>query len=154
MLQRIIEVNHDLCTGCRYCEQICSFRLYKAINPNLARIKIVKTEAGLNVPVVCEHCEEAFCRDICPVMAIKRDSKTGAIVIDGELCVGCRACAVACPFGMIVIDPSTGRATKCDLCDGEPRCVKHCTTEALRYVKTSRAFEAKRIAKAREIAHF
>ena len=41
----------------------------------------------------------------------------------------------ACPFGAILVDPKTGDVVKCDLCGGDPTCVKVCPTRALLYVR-------------------
>jgi Fe-S-cluster-containing hydrogenase component 2 len=149
---KIIEVNFGLCTGCRYCELICSFYHDKEIGRSLARIRVFREKTGLNIPVTCEHCEDPFCMSVCPVGVISRE-KTGAIVIDDEHCVGCRLCAVACPIGMIVINPSTRKPIKCDLCGGDPKCVKYCPAGAIKYVKPAYAFEQKRVTKAKQLAH-
>jgi hydrogenase-4 component A len=52
-------------------------------------------------PVLCKHCEDAFCERVCPVKAIVHDAKTHRVVIDEKSCVGCKMCALACPFGAI-----------------------------------------------------
>jgi len=56
------------------------------------------------------------------------DTKTGARVIDEEKCIGCRRCVEACPFSesMIVYNPEKNVCEKCDLCGGDPECVKQC----------------------------
>ena len=69
--------------------------------------------------------------------AIKRDEKTGAILINYDLCVGCRLCVMFCPFGGINLDARTGRVLKCDLCGGEPLCVKFCEPQALQYLNAT-----------------
>jgi Fe-S-cluster-containing hydrogenase component 2 len=106
-----------------------------AVNPNKAAVRVVKCEGkGLNVPVVCQQCEEPACAALCPVQAIARDTDTGALIVDGDLCVGCQMCVVACPFGAIVLDGDRRRAVKCDLCgDAEPWCVRFCEPGALAY---------------------
>jgi Fe-S-cluster-containing hydrogenase component 2 len=73
------------------------------------------------------------------VRAISRDEKTGAVVIDANVCVGCRLCALYCPFAGAHIDFKKGRILKCDLCNGEPFCAKFCDTKALQYVKATTA---------------
>jgi len=69
--------------------------------------------------------------------AIKRDEETGAMLIDYDLCVGCRLCLMLCPFGGINFDAKNRKVLKCDLCGGEPVCVKFCEPEALQYVKAT-----------------
>jgi Fe-S-cluster-containing hydrogenase component 2 len=73
--------------------------------------------------------------DACHFGAIKRNPQTDAVIIDRELCVGCRNCLSACPFGAIRIDPKTEEVTKCDLCDGQPRCAMMCKQGAILYVE-------------------
>jgi len=138
-LQKILFIDPEKCTGCRICETACSMHHEKVCNPARARVHIAKWEtAGLYIPVVCLHCETPICETVCPVRAIRRDEKTGAVVIDYNLCVGCRLCVMYCPFAGAGIDPLTGKILKCDLCDGDPVCVRFCEPEALQYVKATR----------------
>jgi len=112
----------------------------KVCNPSRARIHVAKWEtAGLYVPIVCLQCESPICETVCPVRAIKKDKQTGALLIDSNLCVGCRLCALYCPFAGAEIDVTNGRIIKCDLCGGEPVCAKFCDPQALRYVKATKA---------------
>jgi Fe-S-cluster-containing hydrogenase component 2 len=90
--------------------------------------------AGLYVPMVCQQCETPLCEVVCPMHALKRDNRTGAVLVNYDLCVGCRLCVVFCPLGGINIDTQTRKVIKCDLCDGEPLCVKFCEPQALRYL--------------------
>ena len=117
----------ELCTGCDLCGLVCSLAKTDTINPSQARIKVIRpSETGLYVPVFCRHCKAPPCRDACPVTdAMHIDEKTGAVVINEAECIGCLACVQACPFGAILIGPG-GEVLKCDLCGGDPQCVKHC----------------------------
>jgi len=87
--------------------------------------------------MVCAQCESAACQTICPAKAISRDEPLGRIVIDYDMCIGCRMCIAVCPFGVISFDVIGKRVIKCDLCDGAPLCVKFCGYEALQYVDAS-----------------
>ena len=84
------------------------------------------------VVLTCRHCLRAPCMEVCPAEALKRDPSTGAVVVDEALCIGCRDCVFACPFGAIKME--AGKAIKCDLCGGDPACVRHCPTRALSFV--------------------
>ena len=72
--------------------------------------------------------------DVCPEEAIFRDKELDGVMIDKRRCIGCRMCVSVCPFGAMDFDEDQGRAYKCDLCDGEPECVKVCDVKALDYV--------------------
>lgn len=133
----------DLCTGCNACQLACSARAAKGYNPRLSRLKIlVEGENFLNRPVVCTQCENAFCLRSCPVNAITRSEETGVVLIDKERCTGCRACVEVCPDSMIELDDQ-GKADKCDLCEGDPLCVRYCVPGALKLVSPLQQKEVK-----------
>ena len=131
---KVLFVDFEKCTGCRTCEVACSLKNEGVCNPALSRITIVGwREMGLDVPMVCQQCEIALCQCVCPVEALVRNEHTGAVVVDDDVCVGCRSCVAACPFGTITVHPYTGKIISCTLCDGDPTCVKFCETGALRF---------------------
>ena len=87
----------------------------------------------------CNHCLEPACASACFVKAFKK-TKTGAVVYDESLCVGCRYCMVACPFEIPAYEyhkALTPSVTKCTMChprvlEGKlPGCVEACPKEAL-----------------------
>lgn len=81
----------------------------------------------------CQQCEEPVCSLVCPVAAIRRDSTTGAITIDRDTCVGCRACLMTCYFGAISFHQEKKTVFKCELCGGDPQCVRFCCAGALKF---------------------
>ena len=132
---RVLVVDPTACDGCRVCEIVCSLKNEGACMPEISRIRVVRYEdKGVFVPVTCLHCEDAPCIRVCPVRALSRDPKTNAVVVDGELCVGCRLCVYVCPLGTPVFDPERGKVVKCDLCGGDPTCVRFCSRKAIQYV--------------------
>jgi len=98
-----------------------------------------KTEEGRFVRLHCRHCLDPSCAAACPVGALKLTPE-GPVAYDPVICMGCRYCMVACPFGMTRYEWSspTPRVRKCLLCyekiiNGEldqPACTAACPTGA------------------------
>jgi len=53
--------------------------------------------------------------------------------VNEAVCVGCKVCTIACPFGTINYNHDTGKVVKCDLCGGDPQCAEACPTGAIVY---------------------
>jgi electron transport protein HydN len=147
------------CTGCRSCELACFAAHEKSApktvgminSPVVPNLFVTKADgvAILRMPVQCHHCEDAPCLISCIEGAITRNAE-GSVVINAKRCIGCRNCALACPFGAVAIVESAlkevivkasgggvATARKCDLCEGRtegPACIAACPNEALRKV--------------------
>jgi Fe-S-cluster-containing hydrogenase component 2 len=134
-MNKILVVDYEKCTGCRACEMACAVSHAGVSNPAKSAIRVVKRlRDGLNVPVICQQCEDPACANICSVQAISRDEETDAVVVDLERCVGCRMCMVACPFGAVAYNVDQRQAIQCDLCGGaDPWCVRFCDSGALTF---------------------
>ena len=121
------------CTGCHACEVACKQEHGLGIGPRLIRV-IEKTPDF--IPIYCHHCAKAPCKDACPVDAITKNEQ-GIVLIDNELCIGCKACVEACPFGAMQFDEDREIAVKCDLCidrlknNEEPACSLACPTNCI-----------------------
>ena len=139
MGKKLMIVDPQKCTGCRNCELVCSVKHNGVSNPSLARIHIVKWDnEGFYMPMRCQHCSDAPCMAVCPKDAIYRDEEMDSVRIDHDLCIGCKMCVSACPFGAMGWDPKRARVFKCDLCHGDPQCVRFCDMKAVNYVETSK----------------
>ena len=126
------------CTGCRRCEIVCSLRHEGCIWPEASRIRIFMPFPGLEVPHLCAQCDDYPCVKACAVEALSIDSQTGAVIVDQDKCTSCGLCIEKCPGTVPFLHPETNKAIICDLCGGEPECVKVCAEamyNALRYVK-------------------
>jgi len=142
---KVILVDPERCTGCRTCELVCSLTKTRECNPQKARIRVLSIpHEGVDLPIVCQHCEDAPCRSVCPVAALRRDPQTGAIILEPTICVGCNACVMVCPYGAITYDVERRELIKCDLCGGDPLCVKYCVTEAIQFVRADIAMKIRR----------
>ena len=139
------------CIGCEECVAACD-RTYQTGSDAPYRWQgdpsglsstrwttLVESERGRFVRLHCRHCLDPSCAAACPVGALKRTPE-GPVAYDPQICMGCRYCMVACPFGMTRYEWSsaTPRVRKCLLCyqkitDGEleqPACTAACPTDA------------------------
>jgi Fe-S-cluster-containing hydrogenase component 2 len=127
-----LTVNKSLCTGCRFCESVCAFGHCHEYSLRKARIRIGQEaidELRFNIDV-CRQCAVCPPLGACPTSALARDPDTGVLHLDPERCpAGCRLCVEACHLGALH-DGGNGLIL-CDLCGGDPECVKACYTEAL-----------------------
>ncbi len=148
MEERTIVFDPFLCTGCMRCMTTCSTYNNRATILAKARLQVARHEGHAITEIdeedelifealACQQCDVPHCMHFCPVNAINRNSETSAMVINYDKCVGCRMCMSGCPFGAIRYDTLRKRVFKCELCDGEPQCVKFCPVEALRFLPKS-----------------
>lgn len=85
----------------------------------------------------CMHCVDAPCIAACPVGCLRKDPETGFTVYDNTNCIGCKSCAMACPFGAPRYRKEDGKMVKCDGCNErvkngmKPACVRSCSFGAL-----------------------
>jgi len=133
---KFILADYEKCHGCNCCTLACSFIKTGKFNIAKANISIVAIHdsTDLTLPVFCLQCLEPACMDVCPAGAIYRNGESGAVVINEDLCVGCKMCIMACPIGGPWFDDENNKIMKCDLCGGDPKCVKFCAYGALQYV--------------------
>jgi Fe-S-cluster-containing hydrogenase component 2 len=153
MQRKVLLVDVDKCTGCRTCELACSWVHEGVFNPLKSRISVVSwRKEGIDIPMVCQQCDTPLCRDVCPTGAISRDPETWAMVVDETKCIGCRMCIMACPFGGLSLHPEKNVVVKCDLCGGDPACVKYCPVGALQYIEADKLGLAKKRAGAARLS--
>jgi Fe-S-cluster-containing dehydrogenase component len=90
------------------------------------------------IPIYCHDCAKPPCKEACPVDAISRNNK-GIVLIANDLCIGCRDCIEACPFGAMQFEGNLGVAVKCDLCverlaeSKQPACMGVCPTGCIHF---------------------
>jgi formate dehydrogenase iron-sulfur subunit len=170
-----------ICIGCKACEVACKewnslpadyqeFKGYSYDNTHglshstWRHVKFIEQPSEMNDPLasprwllmsdICKHCEHAGCLEACPTGAIIR-TEFGTVIIQQDVCNGCKYCVPSCPYGVITVDDvGDGKAHKCTLCYDrlkagmEPACAKACPTDSIQFgpVDELRARAHKRVA--------
>src|SRR5689334_909522 len=70
----------------------------------------------VHFPRSCLHCEEPACVTVCPTGASFKRAEDGIVLVDEDLCIGCKLCSWACPYGAREYDEDVGVMKKCTLC--------------------------------------
>jgi anaerobic dimethyl sulfoxide reductase subunit B (iron-sulfur subunit) len=156
LMDKTIYLDLELCVGCGACAVACMDQndIYpEKGQPAFRRIYRVEggeyPNAGIQyISAACVHCEDSPCVIGCPTGAITKDDRTGAIVVNETLCIGCHSCALACPFGVPRYDQDD-KMQKCNLCIErveaglEPACVRVCPMGALKFDSPNKIQAAK-----------
>lgn len=161
MEEKAILVDVSKCTACRACQVACkqwnrlptqkttqqgSYQNPPDLNWstwNLIRFTEIPTKDGgvrwLFRRDACLHCTDAACKRACPVPGAIFKTEEGGVVIDQNLCIGCKMCVNSCPFEVPRINAETNKAYKCTFCFDRtsrglmPACAKTCAPGALTY---------------------
>ena len=130
-------IDPNRCIGCQACVQACS-ECDTHRGESMIHLEYVnRSESVQTVPVVCMHCEQPTCAEVCPADAIKR---TGDGVVQSARkprCIACGNCVVACPFGVPEVYEDRKIMMKCDMCydrssvGKKPMCATVCPSQAL-----------------------
>lgn len=147
--------NNSACVGCKACMAACKDKNDLPVGINWRRVHQYgggnwtpsAEDRELSVPsnmfvyslsIACNHCANPMCMQVCPAKAISKNAD-GIVTIDKDLCIGCRYCEWACPYGAPQFNEDKGYMTKCDFCSdlldkGEnPACVDACPMRAIDY---------------------
>lgn len=133
-------LNQKRCIGCQACETACQVKNNSAVGISLRTAESYehKTEAPY-LTIGCVHCEKPACVEVCPVEAITKREEDGVVITDLSICIGCKSCVLACPYGAPKYNENTNKTEKCDFChervaNGEkPACVETCPVKALEF---------------------
>jgi Fe-S-cluster-containing dehydrogenase component len=149
------------CDGCEKCTKACQTMHSLAKDQKWINVYQMTDASGQTHPMprLCMHCENAPCVRVCPVAATFKN-REGVVLVNQDMCIGCRTCMAACPYEARYFNwseppPATpaslfeqpmpefpvpqkkGTVGKCILCVHNtqmgklPACVEACTMEAL-----------------------
>ena len=143
----------ERCSGCRICELACAADKFHVNNPKKSAIQVMVLypHPVIRMPIVCRQCKEPKCMENCPTDAIK--VRDGIVEIDEDECISCQACVTSCPFGAIFVHRDLQLPFKCDLCEGEPKCVEACPKDAILYVPEETLGQSQRLSSVLSYAH-
>ena len=127
-------IDANLCNeGCQECVLACNREngLSGGTRPTdsqwIRKVELKDRRSGrkVNLPVMCQHCAEPPCVDVCPTGASFKRAD-GIVLVDRHICIGCRYCMMACPYKARSFVHETLTTQKPDVPRGKG-CVESCT---------------------------
>src|SRR5213594_2126376 len=132
-------IDQSRCIGCQACVQAC-MECDTHRGRSMIHLEFVDRASSIqNGPVVCMHCEDPVCAQVCPADAIKQDENGIVHSSMKSRCIGCSNCVLACPFGVPKYVAAIDQMMKCDMCfdrtsiGKKPMCAAVCPSQALYY---------------------
>lgn len=142
MSMKYLHFYPEKCSGCRQCSIACSLKHFGECNPKAGAITILRDDfERFEIQFVCMQCDDPHCVAACMPNALYK-GEDGIVHRDEEKCIGCRMCVVTCPYAAIT--SLDNNIIKCDLCDGDPICIKYCSTNAIVYEEETKELVARR----------
>ncbi len=130
-------VDPSRCIGCQACFHACTECDTHKGDSMIHLEYVSRADSVQTVPVVCMHCEQPTCAEVCPADAIKRTADGVVQSAREPRCIACGNCVVACPFGVPEVYEERQIMMKCDMCydrssvGKKPMCATVCPSQAL-----------------------
>jgi len=138
-----IAFNPDKCNGCNECMTACAWVKTGTSEPAHSRIHVVPGEIEKSWGLaLCRQCGTPRCVMVCPSKALTKNTETGVIEWDDNRCVNCGLCTLGCVYAGITYNSLSEHVIKCDLCGGDPACVKACEPRALEFLQGADIYNA------------
>lgn len=143
-------IDPSRCIGCESCVNACA-ECETHRGHSMIHVDFLDRANGIaTVPMVCMHCDDPTCAQVCPADAIKKGEDG---VVQSALkprCIACSNCVLACPFGVPKVMVEMEQMMKCDMCydrtsvGKRPLCATVCPSQALAYVPPERMARERR----------
>ncbi len=130
-------IDPNRCIGCQSCVQACTECDTHKGHSMIHLEYINRSHSVQTVPVVCMHCDQPTCAEVCPADAIKRTADGVVQSARKPRCIACNNCVLACPFGVPKMQTDYELMMKCDMCydrtsaGKSPMCATVCPSGAL-----------------------
>ncbi len=98
-MNRFVIADSRRCVGCFACQAACVENHLRVGLQAYPRLIVTYTPGGI-MPLQCRQCDTPACMTVCPVKAIVL--RNGAVTLNETICIGCKMCGLACPFGVIL----------------------------------------------------
>jgi Fe-S-cluster-containing hydrogenase component 2 len=123
----------EKCNDCLECEKACVKAHPSSVAAGKPRIKVSKDDGGKRVAMMCVHCDSCPPSEVCPSALFEFHDDGKYWTLDEHRCFACMACIPRCPYDGVFFEGAFGVETaySCDLCAGDPACVKACKAGAL-----------------------
>jgi anaerobic dimethyl sulfoxide reductase subunit B (iron-sulfur subunit) len=143
--------NGTRCIGCRACQIACKDKNDLAVGVVYRQVRTYETgvfpkPGYYHHSSTCNHCMDPACVMKCPSGAM-HVANNGTVQIDVELCIGCKSCVGACPYGVPQYLEKQEIAGKCNMCvdlwtkEELPVCVEACPQRVLEWGDIDKLFE-------------